>query len=98
MDLQKIRSRMVRALKNQIPELNQDNIQLMALPSKKNFVFNIVFDKKPTKLPKEVIIKIFRTKNIAHEINILNRLKNQKFHVPSILLFRKPYLILEKVL
>jgi len=88
---------MVRALKNQIPELNQDNIQITELPSKKNFVLSIAFDKKPTKLPKEVIIKIFRTKNIAHEINILNRLKNQKFHVPSILLFRKPYLILEKV-
>ena len=97
MDLQKIKTKMVRALKQQIPGLSQDNFQMTELPSKKNFVVNLVFDKKPTKLPKEVIVKIFRTKNIVNEINILNRLKNQKFHVPSILFFRKPYLILEKV-
>ncbi|MFX1310459.1 MAG: hypothetical protein ACFE8C_12225 [Promethearchaeota archaeon] len=88
---------MVRDLKHQILEFNQNNFQMTELPSKKNSVLNIEFAKKPTKLPKEVIIKIFRTKNIANEINILNRLKNQKFHVPSILFFRKPYLILEKV-
>ncbi|MFX0105137.1 MAG: lipopolysaccharide kinase InaA family protein [Candidatus Hodarchaeota archaeon] len=97
MDLQKIRSRMIRDLKGEISEFSQDNFLITELPSKKNSVINVVFYKKPTKLPKEVIIKIFRTKNIVHEINILNRLKNQKFHVPSILFFRKPYLILEKV-
>ncbi len=97
MDLQKIQSRMIKDLKYQIPELNQDNIKVTELPSKKNSVINVVFDKKPSKLPKEVVIKIFRTKNIAHEINILNRLKNQNFHVPSILFFQKPYLVLEKV-
>ncbi|MFX1302097.1 MAG: hypothetical protein ACFE9X_01940 [Promethearchaeota archaeon] len=97
MDLQKIKSRMVRDLKEQVPELSQDNLIMIDLPSKKNSIINIVFDKKPTKLPKEIIVKIFRTKNIANEINILTRLKNQKFHVPSVLFFRKPYLILEKV-
>ena len=97
MDLQKIRSRMVRDLKGEISEFSHNNFLVTELPSKKNSVINVVFNKKPTKLPKEIIIKIFRTKNIAHEINILNRLKNQKFHVPKILFFRKPYLILEKV-
>ena len=97
MDLQKIQSRLVRDLKQQIPGLSQNNFKITELPSRKNYVINIEFDKKPTKLPKEIIVKIFRTKNIANEINILNRLKNQKFHVPDILFYRKPYLILEKV-
>ena len=97
MDLQKIQSRLVRDLKQQIPGLSQNNFKITELPSRKNYVINIEFDKKPTKLPKEIIVKIFRTKNIANEINILNRLKNQKFQVPDILFYRKPYLILEKV-
>ena len=97
MDLQKIRSRMIRDLKEQIPEIHDDNIKITELPGKKNSVINVVFDKKPSKLPKEVVIKIFRTNNIVPEINILNRLKNQNFHVPSILFFQNPYLILEKV-
>ncbi|MFX1549019.1 MAG: lipopolysaccharide kinase InaA family protein [Promethearchaeota archaeon] len=88
---------MIKDLKHQIPELNSDNIEVTELPSKKNSVISIVFDKKPSKLAKEVVIKIFRTKNIANEINILNRLKNQKFHVPTILFFQKPYLVLEKI-
>jgi hypothetical protein len=97
MDLQKMQSRIVRDLAKKIPELNSDKIKITELPSKKNYVVNVVFDKKPSKLPKEVVIKIFRTKNIANEINILTRLKNQNFHVPTILFFQKPYLILEKV-
>lgn len=97
MEVQKVQSRMVKDLKQQIPEFVQDNIKVTELPSKKNSVVIVVFDRKPSKLPKEVVVKIFRTKNIAHEINILNRLKNQNFHVPSILFFQKPYLILEKV-
>ncbi|MDX1798511.1 MAG: lipopolysaccharide kinase InaA family protein [Candidatus Lokiarchaeia archaeon] len=97
MDLQKVQTRMIRDLEHQIPELTQKNIQITELPSKKNSVINVMFEKKPSKLPKEVVIKIFHTKNIAHEINILNRLKNQNFHVPRILFFQNPYLILEKV-
>lgn len=97
MDLQKIRTKMVQDLKGQMPGLSQNNFKITELPSKKNSVIKVEFDKKLSKFPREIIIKIFRTKNIANEINILNRLKNQKFHVPSILFFRNPYLILEKV-
>ncbi|UCC20931.1 MAG: hypothetical protein JSV62_06525 [Promethearchaeota archaeon] len=97
MDLQKIKTKLVRDLKELIPGLDQNNFKITELPSKRNSVIDLEFEKKPTKFPKEIIIKIFRTKNIAHEINILNRLKNQKFHVPTILFFRKPYLILEKI-
>ncbi|MFW9970759.1 MAG: hypothetical protein ACFFDF_11230 [Candidatus Odinarchaeota archaeon] len=97
MDIQKIQTRIVRDLQQKIPDLSPDNIEITELPSKKNYVINVEFDKKPSRLPKEIVIKIFRTKNIANEINILNRLKNQNFNVPHILFFQKPYLILEKV-
>ncbi|MFX1570935.1 MAG: hypothetical protein ACFFCV_21560 [Promethearchaeota archaeon] len=88
---------MVQELHKQIPEITNDKIQISELPSKKNSVIQLKFDRKPSKLPQEVVVKIFKTENIANEINILNRLKNQKLHVPSILFFHTPYLILEKI-
>ncbi|MFX1366901.1 MAG: hypothetical protein ACFFCE_09820 [Promethearchaeota archaeon] len=97
MDLQKIKTKIIQDLKEQIPEINNDNIIISELPSKQNSVIHLLFNTKPSKLPKEVVIKIFFTKNIAHEINILTRLKNQNLHVPSILFYQSPYLILEKV-
>ncbi len=99
MSLQKIKSKIRKDLKGIIPEVrNKDfNYNITELPSKKNTVINLVFDKKPRDFPKEVIIKIFRTKNIVSENNILIRLKNQNFRVPEILSLKKPYLILEKV-
>ncbi|MFX0080962.1 MAG: hypothetical protein ACFE94_04340 [Candidatus Hodarchaeota archaeon] len=99
MSLLKIKSRIAKDLKSIIPEFrNKDyNFDITELNSRKNSVINLVFDKQPPNFPKEFIIKIFRTKNIVSEINILNRLKNQNFSVPSILGLKKPYLILEKV-
>ncbi len=44
MDLQKIRSRMIRDLKVQIPEIYDDNIKITELPGKKNSVINVIFD------------------------------------------------------
>lgn len=97
MDPQKIKSRITRDLQQEILDFQLDNFQIAELKSKNNEVIEVLFNQKPSKLPKEIVVKIFRTKNIATEINILNRLKNQKFNVPSILFFRKPYLLLEKV-
>ncbi|MFW9987584.1 MAG: hypothetical protein ACFFC3_02930 [Candidatus Odinarchaeota archaeon] len=98
MDLQKIKDKMIQDLHEQIPEINNENIKAFSeLPSKKNSVINLAFNKKPSKLLQEVVVKIFNNKNFANEINILTRLKNQKIQVPSILFFQKPYLILEKV-
>jgi len=99
MSLQKIKSKIRKDLKGIIPEVrNKDfNYNITELPSKKNTVINLIFDKKPRDFPKEVVIKIFRTKNIVSENNILIRLKNQNFRVPEILSLKKPYLILEKV-
>lgn len=95
----KTKKKIIDDLKELIPELvnNDYSFRIIPLHSKKNSVINLVFNKKPNKLPKEFAIKIFRTKNIANEVNILKRLNNQKLHVPKILLFHNPYLVLEKI-
>ncbi|MFX1391211.1 MAG: hypothetical protein ACFE9Z_14185 [Promethearchaeota archaeon] len=97
MDLQKIKNKIIKDLQEVIPDLQNNNFQINELASKKNDVVEVLFEQKPSKLPKEIVIKIFRTKNIVNEINILNRLKNQKLNVPTILFYRKPYLFLQKV-
>jgi len=99
MSLQKIKSKIKKDLKGVIPELRDDNFyfEIQELPSKQNLVLSLTFDKKPQDFPQELIIKIFKTKNIVSENNILTRLKNQHFNVPKILKLKKPYLILEKI-
>jgi tRNA A-37 threonylcarbamoyl transferase component Bud32 len=97
MDLEKIKNRIIKDLQEEIPDFSQDNFQVRQLHSKKNDVVEVLFKQIPSKLPKELVIKIFRTENIVNEFNILNRLKNQKLKVPKILFFRNPYLILEKI-
>ena len=99
MSLLKIKSKIKKDLKGVIPEFRKDNYNFVIneLKSRKNTVVNLVFDKKPRDFPKEFVIKIFRTKNIVSENNILIRLRNQNFHVPKIFSLKKPYLLLEKV-
>ena len=99
MSLLKIKSKIAKDLRGIIPEFRNKDIiyNITKLQSRKNTVIDLVFDKKPKNFPKQFIIKIFRTKNIVSENNILNRLKNQNFHVPEILSLKKPYLLLEKV-
>jgi len=99
MSLQAIRSKLVKDLRGVIPEIRKDNynFKLYELKSRKNTVLNLVFDKTLQDFPQEFVVKIFRTKNIVSENNILTRLKNQNFHVPKIFSLKKPYLILEKI-
>ena len=99
MSLLKIKSKIKKDLKGVIPEFRKDNYNFVIneLKSRKNTVINLIFDKKPQDFPKEFVIKIFRTKNIVSENNILIRLRNQNFHVPKIFSLKKPYLLLEKV-
>ena len=99
MSLLKIKSKIIKDLKGVIPELRKENynFNIYELKSRKNTVINLVFDKKPQDFPQEFVIKIFRTKNIVSENNILIRLKNQNFHVPKILSLKKPYLVLERI-
>ncbi|MFX1312226.1 MAG: hypothetical protein ACFFHD_06400 [Promethearchaeota archaeon] len=99
MKMHKLIVKALEDLKEIVPQLgdNNYNYDTIELLSKKNLIFNLVFDKKPSNFPKESIIKIFITPNIANEYNILTRLKNQNFHVPKILFLKNPYLVLEKV-
>lgn len=99
MSLQKIKSKIIKDLKGVIPEFRKDNynFKISELKSRKNTVIHLVFNKKPQNFPKEFVIKIFRTKNIVSENNILIRLRNQNFHVPQVLSLKKPYLFLERI-
>lgn len=99
MSLPKIKKNIAKDLRGVIPEFRNKsyNFKIEKLKSRKNAVFDIIFDKKPQDFPQEFIIKIFKTKNIVSENNILIRLKNQMFHVPKVFHLKKPYLILEKV-
>ena len=99
MSLQAIKNKVRKDLRRLIPEFgdNKENFQIIKLKSRKNFVYDVSFDNKPQNLPKEFVIKVFNTKNIVSENNILIRLKNQNFHVPKIFVLKKPYLILEKI-
>ncbi len=93
MNLQAIRSKIVKDLRGVIPEFRKDNynFKIYELKSRKNTVLNLVFDKTLQDFPQEFIVKIFRTKNIVSEKNILTRLKNQNFHVPKIFSLKKPW-------
>ncbi|HEC37926.1 hypothetical protein LCGC14_1587120 [marine sediment metagenome] len=99
MSLQAIKNKVRKDLRRLIPEFgdNKENFHIIKLKSRKNFVYDVSFDNKPQNLPKEFVIKVFNTKNIVSENNILTRLKNQNFHVPKIFVLKKPYLILEKI-
>ncbi len=99
MSLQKIKNNIIKDLKGLIPELSFANyaFNISQLPSKKNIVIDVNFNQKLNNLPREFVIKIFKTKNIANKINSLKRLINQKILVPKILLFKNPYLVLEKI-
>jgi len=98
-DIKKITKDIIKDLKGQIPVLANDayKFKITQLRSKKNIVVNLKFNKKPHNFPQDITIKIFRTKNIVSEINILKRLENQNIKAPKILLFKNPYLVLEKL-
>ena len=63
MDSEKIKEQIINDLKKQIPELidGENDFILNRLTSKKNIVFELIFEKKPENLPKIVILKLFRT-------------------------------------
>jgi hypothetical protein len=67
------------------------------MKSKKNSVVGLTFNRDTENLPKEVVVKIFRTNNADNEYNTLIRLKKQNLFIPKVLFYKKPYLILEKI-
>ena len=99
MELLKTRKDLIIDLKDDLPELVDkfNHFILFHLESKKNSVVGLTFNRDTEHLPKEVIVKIFRTNNADNEYNTLTRLKRQNLFIPSVLFYKKPYLILEKI-
>ncbi|MHA1728700.1 MAG: hypothetical protein ACTSWY_08195 [Promethearchaeota archaeon] len=97
--IEKIKEAFARDLKGEIPELADDsnNFTLKPLPSKKNLVFRVIFNKETERFPKELILKIYRSKNSLNEYEKLKKLEKQNFFTPKILFYQDPYLLLEKI-
>lgn len=99
MEFFRTRKDLITDLKEDLPELVDkfNHFILSPIESKKNSVVGLTFIRDTERLPKEVVVKIFRTYNADNEYNILTRLKRQNLFVPSVLFYKKPYLILEKI-
>jgi len=99
MELLEIRKEIVSNLKADLPELvdKADFFNIVHLPSKKNTVVHLSFNRPIGRFPKDIVVKIFRTNNIEIEYTILEQLNKQKILVPKILFHKPPFLILEKV-
>ena len=93
---QDIKRIIIDDLINEIPELSE-GFSLSQYKSKKNFVYDLVFQKRPKIFPKQLILKVFQTENADYEYNMYKKLEAQNLPIPKVLLFKKPYLILEKI-
>ena len=95
----KIRQEIVGQLKDDLPELVDkfNHFILASFKSKKNDVVKLTFNKPTERLPREVIVKIFRTNNYHVELETLNKLKQEELNVPRILFHKNPFLILEYI-
>lgn len=99
MELFKTRKDLITDLKEDLPELVDkfNHFILFPIESKKNTVVGLTFNRDTENLPKEVVVKIFKTNNADNEYNTLIRLKKQNLSIPKVLFYKKPYLILEKI-
>ncbi|MFX0148826.1 MAG: hypothetical protein ACFE8E_13895 [Candidatus Hodarchaeota archaeon] len=99
MEILEIRKQIIIDLREDIPELVDkfNHFILKKLPSRRNFVLNIVFNRRTERFPKEFIIKLFKTENFKNEYNTLNSLMKQNLMIPKIIFYKEPYLFLEKV-
>ena len=99
MEFFKTRKDLITDLKEDLPELVDkfNHFILFPIESKKNSVVGLTFNRDTESLPKEVVVKIFRTNNADNEYNTLTRLKDKNLFIPSVLFYKKPYLILEKI-
>jgi len=99
MEFFKTRKDLITDLKEDLPELVDkfNHFILFPIESKKNSVVGLTFNRDTERLPKEVIVKIFRTNNADNEYNTLIKLKEQNLFIPDVLFYKKPYLILEKI-
>ncbi|TFG26589.1 MAG: hypothetical protein EU532_09410 [Promethearchaeota archaeon] len=93
---QEIKGIIIKDLSNEIPELSE-GFSLNQYKSRKNFVYDLVFKVRPKNIPKQIILKVFQTENADYEYSIYKKLEPQNLPIPKVLLFKKPYLILEKI-
>ena len=80
MELLKTRKDLITDLKEDLPELVDkfNHFILFPIKSKKNSVVGLTFNRDTENLPKEVVIKIFRTNNADNEYHTLTRLKKKE--------------------
>ncbi len=99
MDIEKIKKKFAKNFKDEISGFSGDlnTFSLIQLPSKRNLVYSLTFIRKPRNFPKELILKKFQTKNAEKEFKTYKKLENQDISIPKLLLFKKSYLILEKL-
>ena len=91
-----IKGIIINDLINEVSELSE-GFSLYQCKSKKNFVYDLVFQKRPQVFPKQLILKMFQTENAVYEYNMYKKLDAQNLPIPKVLLFKKPYLLLEKI-
>jgi len=99
MEILEIRKQIIIDLREDIPELVDkfNHFILKKLPSRRNSVLDIVFNRSTERFPKEFIIKLFKTENFKNEYNTLNSLAKQKLLIPKIIFYKESYLFLEKI-
>lgn len=99
MDTRKIKQKLLSDFRDEFSELTEksNNFLLKRLHSKKNIVYEIKFEKKPNKFPKEAILKLYRTNFAEKEYNALKKLEKQGLTVPKVLFYKKSYIILKKI-
>ncbi|MFX1496682.1 MAG: hypothetical protein ACFFBH_04060 [Promethearchaeota archaeon] len=99
MEILELRKRIIIDLREDVPELVDkfNHFILKKLPSKRNSVLNIVFNRRTERFPKEFIIKLFKTDNFKNEYTTLITLAQQDLLIPKIIFHKEPYLFLEKV-
>ena len=99
MELIKVRQELIMDLREDIPDLVDkfNHFILSPFNSRKNTVVTLTFNKATETLPKEMVVKIFRTINSESEYQTIERLKEQNLHIPEIIFFKNPYLFLKKI-
>ncbi|MFX0012718.1 MAG: hypothetical protein ACFE9R_20575 [Candidatus Hermodarchaeota archaeon] len=99
MELIKVRQELIIDLREDLPDLVDkfNHFILAPFKSKKNTVVNLSFNRATETLPKEMVVKIFRTINSESEYQTILRLKHQNLNIPDIIFYKTPYLFLKKI-
>lgn len=96
-----VKVKIIKSLIESFPEIFERNphFKLERFQSKKNVVFCVKFSKEnhKGKVPKDIIVKFFKTPNADKEYEVLVNLKERGYFVPKVIAYKKPYLIMEKV-